>query len=146
MVTETQKATREIKQRIDGIQLSTNETTTEVGDITELIDNVNEIIAKIAESMVEQANRAADTVLNIEQASLGISEVNENVAQASHVASQIAQDISEVSLITQSMFDASKSMRGNSGELSDLANKLRKMIGVFKVSADQCATPPHKGL
>ena len=132
---QTQEATKEIKEKIDGIQQSTNDTVTEVEGITGVIENVNHIMSKIAEAMVKQASRASDVAINIEQASLGIAEVNENVAQTSLVSSQIAQDISEVSNIAHSMSRSSTNMRGNSEALSDLANQLRKMISAFKVSA-----------
>ena len=135
LANQTQEATKEIKEKIDSIQSSTHDTVTEVEAITEVIDNVNEIMFRISEEMVIQSTRASEVALNIEQASLGISEVNENVAQTSLVSSQIAQDIKEVSDIAQSMTLSSSSMRGNSEALSELANQLRKMISAFKVSA-----------
>jgi len=135
LANQTQEATKEIKEKIDSIQSSTHDTVTEVEAITEVIDNVNDIMSSIADSMVQQASRASEVALNIEQASMGISEVNENVAQTSVVSSQIAQDISEVSEIARTMSLSSSSMRSNSESLSDLANQLRKMISAFKVSA-----------
>lgn len=134
LANQTQLATKEIKEKIDSIQQSTHDTVTEVGAITEVIDNVNNIMSSIAAAMIEQATRASDVALNIEQASLGIAEVNENVAQTSLVSSQIAQDISEVSNIAHSMSHSSSNMRGNSESLSELANQLRNLISVFKVS------------
>lgn len=131
---QTAQATQEIKQQIDGIQRSTHDTITEVEAITGVIDAVDEIMTRINESMVEQAARASEVALNVEQASAGIAEVNENVAQTSLVSGTIAQDISEVSSISQSMFRASDNMRSNSEALSGMANQLRNMISVFKVS------------
>jgi len=131
---QTAQATQEIKQQIDGIQRSTHDTITEVEAITGVIDAVDEIMSRINESMVEQAARASEVALNVEQASAGIAEVNENVAQTSLVSGTIAQDISEVSSISQSMFKASDNMRSNSEALSGMANQLRNMISVFKVS------------
>ncbi len=138
---QTQEATREIKGKIDGIQQSTHDTITEVGAITRVIDDVNEIMSKIAEAMVAQAGSASDVALNIEQASLGIAEVNGNVAQSAHVSSLIARDIGDVSLIAQSMSQSSTNMRSNSEVLSDLANQLRKMISAFKVAVGEASTP-----
>jgi hemerythrin-like metal-binding protein len=134
LANQTAQATREIKERIEGIQQSTHDTITEVEAITGVIDAVDEIMTRIAEAMVEQSARASEVALNVEQASQGIAEVNENVAQTSQVSAAIAQDISEVSTIAQSMFRASDNMRANSEALSGLANQLRSMISVFKVS------------
>ena len=143
LASQTQLATKEIKEKIDGIQQSTHDTVTEVEAITEVIENVNNIMSRIAEAMVEQATRASEVALNIEQASQGISEVNENVAQTSVLSSQIAQDINEVSNIAHSMSKSSSNMRGNSESLSELANQLRKMISAFKVSAKKPNTNTH---
>ena len=132
---QTQEATKEIKAKIEGIQLSTHDTVTEVGGITEVIENVNTIMSRIAASMLEQSSRASEVALNIEQASQGIAEVNENVAETSLVSAQIAHDISEVSNIAHSMSQSSSKMRGNSEALSELANQLRLLISSFKVSA-----------
>ena len=134
---QTAQATKEIKERIDGIQQSTHTTIIEVEAITGVIDAVDEIMTRIAEAMAEQASRAADVAMNIEQASQGIGEVNENVAQTSQVSAAIAGDISEVSNISHSMYKASDNMRTNSESLSAMANQLKTMISVFKVSHQQ---------
>lgn len=134
LANQTQEATKEIKDKIDGIQKSTDGTVDEVGKISQVISDVNEIMSQIAESMVEQAGRASEVATNIEQASQGISEVNENVAQTSQVASQIAEEIGEVRSITQDMNTRSTNMKNSSQDLSDLSSELRNMISVFKVS------------
>lgn len=134
LANQTAQATKEIKERIDGIQQSTHDTITEVEAITGVIDAVDEIMTRIALAMVEQAARASEVALNVDQASQGIAEVNENVAQTSLVSASIAQDISEVSSISRSMFTASDNMRANSEALSGLANQLKSMISVFKVA------------
>ena len=136
LANQTQEATKEIKEKIDGIQASTNDTISEVEAITEVIDKVNLIMSEISEAMVMQAESASEVALNIEQASLGIAEVNENVAQSSSVSSQIAIEMDEVSSIATSMSNSSVNMRSNSESLSDLANQLRSMISTFKISAN----------
>lgn len=137
LATQTTEATKEIKQRIDGIQSSTHETVTEVQAITEVIDNVDQIMSKIADSMVVQANHASDVAINIEQASLGISEVNENVAQSSQVTSQIATELETVQQRVQIISDSSMGMRDNAESLSNLAAQLRKMISAFRVAGNE---------
>lgn len=145
LANQTTQATKEIKERIDGIQQSAHATITEVEAITAVIDAVDEIMSRIAEAMGEQARRAADVAMNIEQASRGIAEVNENVAQTSQVSAAIAGDISEVSGISHSMSKSSENMRANSEALSGLANQLRTMISVFKISQQQGARDGKPG-
>lgn len=137
LANQTQDATKEIKNKIDSIQGSTNETIAEVEAIAAVIENVNKIITNISQAMVTQAESASEVALNIEQASLGISEVNENVAQTSTVSSQIAGAIGEVNEIAASMSQNSVNMRNNSESLSELANQLRTMISSFKIASTQ---------
>ena len=137
---ETAQATREIKQQIEGIQHSTKETVAEVEAITGVIDAVDEIMVRINESMVEQAARASEVAMNVEQASAGIAEVNGNVAQTTLVSAEITRDINEVSSISQSMFRASDNMRTNSQALNGMANELRNMISAFKVGKSDTRT------
>lgn len=142
LANQTQEATKEIKDKIDGIQASTSDTIAEVEAITEVIDRVNSIMAEISEAMVTQSSSASEVALNIEQASLGIAEVNENVAQSSSVSSQIAHDMDEVSSIATSMSNSSVNMRSNSDALNQLANQLRMMISTFKISTNGQRNPP----
>jgi len=65
------------------------------------------------------------------------------VAQSSQVSSEIATDISQVHQVSDEMAHRSDYMRKNARDLSDLSDKLRKMIEVFKVSADD--TPTEQG-
>jgi hemerythrin-like metal-binding protein len=134
LANQTQKATQQIKSRIESIQASTNDTVAEVERVAGVIVDVESIMNSIASSMSEQSGRAAEVARNIEQASLGIGEVNENVAQGSLVSAQIAGDIAEVSAVAMEMSGRSHTMRQSSEALSDLAGQLRKMISVFKVS------------
>lgn len=134
LANETQRATLEIKKKIDDIQVSTDTTVKEVDKISEAIGLVDDIIKNIAVSMGEQASSASEVAQNIDQASAGISEVNENVAQSSQVSSKIAQEIVELSEIAKEMNTSCNLMNTSSNNLTELSSDLRKMVGVFKVS------------
>ena len=64
----------------------------EVGDITEVITNLNDTVAVIASAVEEQTATTREVADNISQASLGIHDVNQNMAQSSVVATGIAAD------------------------------------------------------
>lgn len=145
LANQTQEATREIKEKIEGIQNSTNDTIAEVEAIISVIDKVNDIIANISEAITEQAEGASEVALNIEQASLGIVEINKNVAQSSMLSSNIADELGEVTSISNSMSVSGNSMRNNSEELSNLAGELRTMISSFRVSSDHIASRQDDG-
>lgn len=130
---QTSDATQEIRQQIEGIQNSTDETVTEIREITEVINKVNGIVSIIATAIDEQAATTGEIGSNVQQAALGISEVNENVAHTSTVAGEIAGDISQISGVTEEMTSSAQQVRGSAGSLSELAGKLGEMVSQFKV-------------
>ena len=131
---QTADATQEIREKVSGIQNSTQDTVEDVNRITRVISDVNDIVLSISGAVEEQSAIAVEVAENVSQASAGIGEVNENVAQSSLVSSEISKDISEVNTVTQSMSKKGVQMEGRARELSGLADTLKEMIGVFKVS------------
>ncbi len=130
---QTAEATQEIKEKIDGIQGSTSETISEIGQILTVINDVNEIVSAIATAVEEQSVTTREIAGNVTQASSGIQEVNENVSQSSLVSREIAGDIAEVNQTTGEISDSSSQMKQNAKELSKLANELKDMVSRFKV-------------
>ncbi|NOX35088.1 MAG: methyl-accepting chemotaxis protein [Deltaproteobacteria bacterium] len=133
LATQTARATLDIKEKIQGIQDSTDETTREVTRVAKVILDVDEIVSNIAASVENQSESASDIAKNIEQLSTGINEVSENIFQSSKVTSQISKDISQVHITTEDMSSRSVKMNHRALELSGLATILKDMISVFKV-------------
>ncbi len=130
---QTAGATLEIRTKITGIQDTTDETVADVQKITQIISQVSETVARIAASMEDQARAASQVVENIEQASAGIGEVNENIAQSSQASSEITRDVSGVNTIVAHITKGSSDMNSSARELSELAARLKKRVGEFKV-------------
>ncbi len=130
---QTAEATQEIKERIEGIQNSTSGTISEISRILKIINNVNEIVSTIATAVEEQSVTTKEIANGVIQASRGIQEVNENVAQSSTVSTGIAKEISEVNQTTSEISNSSSQIRLNAKELSKLANELKDLVSRFKV-------------
>jgi len=137
LASKTAEATLDIKDKIKGIQKSTDDTVRDVDQVMQVISEVTEIVAAIAAAIEEQSASATEVAQNIEQASTGIGDVNENVAQSSQVSSEISSDISKMNSVAVDMTSRSNQMKKSARNLSDLSLKLRDMIGVFKVSIDR---------
>ncbi len=136
LAAQTAEATLDIKEKIKGIQMSTDDTVKDVEQITQVISQVTEIVTAIAAAIEEQSASATQVAENIVQASAGIGEVNENVAQSSLVSTQIAQGIFKVHGVSEEMTARSSLMKKRIQGLSELSARLREMIGVFKVSVE----------
>ncbi|MFO7726745.1 MAG: methyl-accepting chemotaxis protein, partial [Desulfonatronovibrio sp.] len=70
---------------------------------------------------------------NVNQASAGIQEVNENVAQASTVSADMAQDIVKLSDSSSSINESSNTVKTSSRTLSAMAEELESLVKKFKV-------------
>jgi methyl-accepting chemotaxis protein len=130
---QTAEATQEIKGKIGAIQGSTDATVTEIGQILEVINAINDIVSTIATAVEEQSVTTKEIAENVVQASQGIQEVNENVAQSSSVAGDIAKDIADVNQASGKMSDSSNQVNLSAEALTGLSETLNEMVGKFKV-------------
>ena len=130
---QTADATGEIRQRVEGIQGSTENTVTEINNITKVVNEVNEIVSTIATAVEEQSVTTREIAGNVNQASTGINEVNENVAQSSRVSSDIASEIAQVNQSANEMSNSSSQVNSSAEELSKVAGQLNDMVSRFKV-------------
>ncbi|WP_320043746.1 methyl-accepting chemotaxis protein [uncultured Desulfobacter sp.] len=131
---QTAEATKEINDKISGVQTTTHESVTAIGSIVEIINEINEIVTFVASAIEEQAATTQEIANNVAQASQGIQEVNENVTQTSVVAAEVTKDITDVSNATDEMSNGSRQIYISAGELSRLAENLSTMVGRFQLS------------
>ena len=130
---QTAAATAEIKGNISRIQNASNNSVTEITQISGVISEVSEMVSAVSVTVDEQSNATREIADNVAQASQGIQEVNENVAQASSVTREVAADITEVGQASNEINASSSQVNTSAGELSGLADKLTAMVNQFKV-------------
>lgn len=130
---QTAEATGEIKEKIEGIQSSTDVTITGIRKISGIITEIDSIVSSIAISLDEQSATMTELTTNITQAGEGIGEVSENVAQSSMVSQQISKDISEVHTAVNNISSDTGDVRKNAGELHALSQSLKVLIEKFKL-------------
>ncbi len=130
---QTADATGEIRTKIESIQNSTNETITEIKQISKVINKVENIVTDIDTAVDEQSATNSEIADNIMQAAQGIAEVNENVAQVSAAADTIAKDIAGVSSVSEELVQSSSRVKHNAGELTGISQELQKYVSRFKI-------------
>ncbi len=130
---QTAKATQEIKHRVDAIQNSTNGTVDEISKITNVVKDINENVLVIASAVEEQSVTTKNISENVTQAAQGITDVNTHVARSSEVSGDIAKQIGLVTNSANDISQSSSQVNISSKELSDLAERLDKLVGQFKV-------------
>ncbi|MCP4160921.1 MAG: methyl-accepting chemotaxis protein [Deltaproteobacteria bacterium] len=130
----TSEATNDIREKIAGIQQTTKISVDSIEEIKQIIDDINEIVTITATAIEEQSATTQEITGSVTQVSEGISVINENVAQTSKASEVITADISEVSRQSTEMKTSSTNVSTNVNELLELADRLKQMVGNFKVS------------
>jgi methyl-accepting chemotaxis protein len=130
---QTAKATGEIKRQVSAIQSSTQVTVVQINNITGVVNEVNDIVSKIAAAVEEQSSTTREIADNVAQASQGLGDINTSVAQSNTVAADIAREIAEVTQAAGNMSNSSNQVNLNAEQLSTLATQLDKTVGKFKI-------------
>ncbi len=116
---QTNDATNEIRSRIEAMQTSTTSTVSEIGNISDVIRNMNDIVNSIASAVDEQATTTQD--------------IAQNISQAAMVSQQIAVDISAASRASAEVESVAETVNMKSKDLAVLGDGLGTMVGRFKI-------------
>ncbi len=125
---QTRDATADIRMKIEAMQSSTDKTVSEIGNISSVINNVNEIVNTIAASVEEQNVTTQDIAKNIAEATQGIKDVTQNVVQTADVAKEVAQNINGVSNGISDLKTAANSVKDNTETVTTTGNDLQEIV------------------
>lgn len=134
LAAQTAEATEDIKEKVTRIQASTQDTISDVTNISEIISNVDDVVKTIVDSLKEQFATFQDVTTSIEQSSSSMDEISKNVSANSHLSAEIAGGVSGMNDVAENMTENSHQMNQNATRLSDLSVTLSHMISEFKVS------------
>lgn len=130
---QTNAATDDIRQKIEAIQTSTNQTIMQISEISRIILNVNEIVSNIATSVEEQSVTTKSIARNIGQALVGVNDSTKNIAIAANTSKSIASEIDSVRESVDWIKNVSKQLSTNSVNLVNVAEILKESVGRFRI-------------
>ena len=147
LAAQTNQATVEIGSKISTMQNSTKSTITEINSISNVINDMNELVNSIATAVEEQSMTTRGITDNIGAASEGIQEmtkavgeaafavqeVNENITEAASSAMQVATDINMVNDESNNIRNIASQVSASAGELSSIGIDLNTAISGFKL-------------
>ena len=128
---QTATATQDIRAQIENIQGATAGTVTQMDTITEVINQIHELVSNIASAVDQQSSATREIAANISQTSSGIQEVNENVNQSSMMAGNITEEMAGVQQTAGRISDNSAQVNSSAQELSKLSEQLKGMVDKF---------------
>jgi methyl-accepting chemotaxis protein len=119
LANQTSKATDDISLKIQAIQSDTANAVKAIGEITQVINKINDYQGTIASAVEEQT------------ATTG--EISRNVTDAARGSSEIANNINGVASAAESTSQGAVETRTAATELSTMAVDMQKLIGKFKI-------------
>ncbi len=133
LASQTTDAAKDINEKISGIQHATKESAQKVQQVAGIIDDCNALIASIAAAIEEQTATTHEIADNISQLSNGLQEVSANVGTSAQAMNTVNTDIDSTSHSVSGLAGSATQMTANAETVADLANKLKKLMGIFKI-------------
>jgi len=130
---QTSQATVDIKNQIHEMQDITTTAVTDIGQISQVIEEISCVINGIASAVEEQTAASSEIADNINQASLGIQEVSFTIQESSERIGQISFEISDINQQSTLVGDNSQLVQTNARELETLAEGLNELVLQFKI-------------
>ena len=97
LANQTSKATDEISQQIQAVQNETDGAVDAIKDITDTIEQMNQIATAISSAVEQQGQATQDIARNIQEASVGTREVSSNISGVSAAAGETGEAANMVS-------------------------------------------------
>lgn len=112
---QTNDATTDIKTKIEAMHNSSGSTIVEIRKISEIINNVTDIVNTIAAAVEEQSVTSRDIAQNVSNAASKTKEMTGNVVEAADATKQIADGMSKAN--------------GNIAEVKSVASNVNESVG-----------------
>jgi methyl-accepting chemotaxis protein len=125
---QTADATEDIAQRIGAIQHDAQAAVSAIGEVSTIIDQINEISSTIASAVEEQ--------------SATTSEISRNVEEANRGSAEIAQNVTGVTQAAQTTASGATQTQAAAEELSRMAADLQGLVAQFRFTSPE--QPGHE--
>ncbi len=133
---QTASATDDIRKRIEGIQNSTGEAVNAIVEISDVINNVNDVSMTIAAAVEQQSVTTKRISETVSQTAVVAESVAGGVNRSAEASKEITQSISKVDSVLQQTVDGATKSRESGKEFSKLAHEMQTLVGQFKTNGD----------
>ena len=133
LAAQTTDATDEIKNKIMRIQGSTEETVSNIHEISDINKKINELVTTVGAAVQEQSSATNEIAVNVAQASDNMKDINQNIARSAEFSAGIAEDITEVNKASSIMEKNSMQVKQNADELKNIAKGVNEIIARFSI-------------
>jgi methyl-accepting chemotaxis protein len=129
---QTAAATDDIRSRIEAIQASTTDAVESIREISEVINNVNEVSRTIASAVEEQSITTRQISDNVSTTANAAETVARGVSETAVASREITENITKVDSVLLQTAEGADESRNAGIRLSELASEMTEMIGKFR--------------
>ncbi len=130
---QSSEASRDIEQRISGMQQNTKNVMTAIAGVAEVISKVNQASQGIISAVEEQAVVANDIAGNVSQTNDGAGNIEQTIARLSTDIKTIVDNMNVLSSLTRDSGQGIHQVTGSADSLSELAAQLENMVDSFQL-------------
>ncbi len=130
---QTNEATENITEKIEAMRASTTGTMDEIERISQVIEQINEIVTTIASAVEEQTVTTQDMASNVTGATQKVKDVSMRVSEAVEALKQISEEASKLRDEAQEVGNASEQANFGVKELAQMSEELKNIAQKFKI-------------
>ncbi len=130
---QTAEATEDIRKRIEGIQISTNDAVTAITEIGAVVDRVNDASKTIASAVEEQSITTQQISGAVDRTAVAAETTSTSVTESATATREITESIVKVDHRAKETAEAANRAQHSSTDLSGLASELSDAVKKFKV-------------
>ncbi len=141
---ESSTAAESIRERVEHIQDSTGQVTEGIQQFDEVIGKINEVSRTIGASVATQQQKTMEIVDQIAMTSQSIEAVDHSVKESAEAGKEIAESITRVDQAAREFTKGAKSTQTVGLGLSSISEKLQANVGKFHVDNKRFDAAPIK--
>lgn len=125
---QTASATDDIRSRIEAIQAATTEAISAIGNIEQVIRNVNDVSRTIASAVEEQRITTTEISRSVAETTSAVNNVSKSIVESAMASREITQNMVRVDQASRQTSVGASSAKDAGEELLTLANDLQSLV------------------
>ncbi|MCL1955867.1 MAG: methyl-accepting chemotaxis protein [Fibromonadales bacterium] len=132
LANQSAKSADDITRRIEGIQSGTSEAVTVIGDVSEIIAQINHSVEVISNHVDQQTKASNEIASNVAQVNIGAKRVASAIGEVARGSKDMSRNVEEVA---KGSISAQNTKQINQGadELAKLASSIKSVLNNFEI-------------
>ncbi len=147
LANQSAQAAEDIANKIGGVQNNTTDAIKIIGEVTGIINSINESVSVINSAVSEQTNAANDISANVAEASSGVGDIASSISEVATGSSDVAKNAGEAATgtndvsaniggVNESVAESSKNAQQvnvSAVDLAKVSGELQTVVNRFKL-------------